>query len=83
MRDIGDEVEFKEGGIIRKRAALVLDNALALLEELVGEGLFNALEKGKFGDVKRPKNGGKGLEGVVAKGEHYSNPFIALMKGKR
>ena len=83
LRDIGEEVEFKEGGIIRQRAALVLDNAVALLEELVKEGLFNALEKGKFGDVKRPKNGGKGLDGVVAKGEHYSNPFIELMKGRR
>ena len=83
MRDIGEEVEFKEGGIIRQRAALVLDNAVALLEELVQEGLFNALEKGKFGDVKRPKNGGKGLDGVVAKGENYFNPFIDLMKGRR
>ena len=83
MRDIGEEVEFKEGGIIRQRAALVLDNAVALLEELVKEGLFNALEKGKFGDVKRPKDGGKGLDGVVAKGENYFNPFIDLMKGRR
>ena len=83
MKDIGEEVEFKEGGIIRRRAALVLDNAVALLEELVKEGLFNALEKGKFGDVKRPKNGGKGLSGVVAKGENYFNPFIELMKGRR
>ncbi len=83
LKDIGEEVEFKEGGIIRQRAALVLDNAVALLEELVKEGLFNALEKGKFGDVKRPKDGGKGLDGVVAKGEHYSNPFIELMKGRR
>ena len=83
MRDIGEEMEFKEGGIIRQRAALVLDNAVALLEELVHEGLFNALEKGKFGDVKRPKNGGKGLDGVVAKGENYFNPFIDLMKGRR
>ena len=83
LKDIGEEVEFKEGGIIRQRAALVLDNAVALLEELVKEGLFNALEKGKFGDVKRPKNGGKGLDGVVPKGEQYFNPFIDLMKGRR
>ena len=83
MKDIGEEMEFKEGGIIRQRAALVLDNAVALLEELVKEGLFNALEKGKFGDVKRPKDGGKGLDGVFHKGEHYSNPFIELMKGRR
>jgi beta-lysine 5,6-aminomutase alpha subunit len=81
MKDIGDEVEFKEGGIIRNRAAKVLDDAVELLEKIVAEGLFNALEKGIFGDVKRPKNGGKGLDGVCQKGENYMNPFVKLMKG--
>ena len=46
------------------------------------EGLFSALEKGIFADIKRPRNGGKGLAGVFEKGEHYYNPFIGLMKGK-
>jgi beta-lysine 5,6-aminomutase alpha subunit len=81
MRNIGDEVEFKEGGIIRNRAAEVLNDSVELLEKIVAEGLFNALEKGIFGDVKRPKNGGKGLDGVCQKGEHYMNPFVKLMKG--
>ena len=83
MRSIGDEMEFKENGICRNRAKLVLDNTITLLEEINKEGLFTALEKGIFGDVKRPKNGGKGLEGVTAKGENYYNPFVELMKGKR
>jgi len=39
------------------------------------------LEMGLFGDVKRLKNGGKGLEGVVYKGINYMNPFISIMKG--
>ena len=81
MKDIGEEVEFKEGGIIRNRAARVLGDAVELLEKIVAEGLFNALEKGIFGDLKRPKNGGKGLDGVVQKGENYMNPFVKLMKG--
>ena len=72
-------MEFKEGGIIRNRAKEVLDNAIALLEKLNEEGLFTALEKGIFGDVKRPKNGGKGLEGVCEKGANYLNPFVKLM----
>jgi beta-lysine 5,6-aminomutase alpha subunit len=80
MKNIGDEMEFKEGGICRKRAHEVLDNTIKLLEELVKEGLFTALEKGIFGDVKRPKDGGKGLAGVVTKGENYFNPFIKMMK---
>ena len=83
MKSIGDEMEFKEGGIIRTRAKGVLDKAIDLLQQLTTEGLFNALEKGIFGDVKRSRVGGKGLDGVVEKGSHYMNPFINLMKGKK
>ncbi|MGM9773878.1 MAG: lysine 5,6-aminomutase subunit alpha [Candidatus Egerieousia sp.] len=83
MHDIGDEVEFKENGIIRNRAKEVLDNSIALLQEMTKDGLFNTLEQGKFGDVKRPKNGGKGLEGVTEKNTNYMNPFIDLMKGRK
>ena len=83
MHSIGEEMQFREGGICRERAKLVLSNTIALLEEIVKEGLFTALEKGIFGDVKRPKNGGKGLEGVTQKGENYYNPFVEIMKGKR
>ena len=83
MKSIGEEMEFKEGGIIRKRAQEVLDNAIALLEQMTSIGLFNALEKGIFGDVKRSRVGGKGLDGVVEKGANYMNPFINLMKGRK
>lgn len=76
MKSIGEEVEFKENGIIQRRAQEVLSKATALLEELKDEGLFTAIEKGIFGGVKRPKNGGKGLQGVTPKGEHYYNPFV-------
>ena len=82
MHSIGDDVEFKEGGIMQTRAREVLDKTIALLEELVGEGLFTALEKGKFGDVKRPRDGGKGLAGVALKGAEYYNPFIELIKNR-
>lgn len=81
MKNIGDEVEFKEDGIIRRRAQFVLEEALKLLEGMEKEGLFTALEKGMFGDVKRPRNGGKGLEGVAARNDRYINPFIDIMKG--
>ena len=57
-----------------------MNNAIDLLQDIVREGLFTALEKGIFGDVKRPKDGGKGLAGVVTKGENYFNPFIKMMK---
>lgn len=80
MRNIGNEVEYKEGGIIQTRAREVLDNTIVLLDRMHDEGLFSALEKGIFGNVKRPKNGGKGLSGVTPKGTHYYNPTIELMK---
>lgn len=83
MKDLGSEVEFKEGGIIRNRAKEVIDNSIALLERIEQEGLFSALEKGIFGDVKRAKTGGKGLDGVIQKGKMYQNPFINLMKGEK
>ena len=82
MYDIGEEMEFREGGIVRTRAAFVLEKAIALLEKITEEGLFSALEKGMFADVKRPKNGGKGLAGVSEKGSHYVNPFIDTMKNR-
>ena len=76
-KHIGDEVEFKEGGIIQSRAQEVLGKADALLAEVEKEGLFATIEKGKFGGVKRPFDGGHGLEGVCLKGDNYFNPFIA------
>ncbi len=81
MKNLGDEVEYKENGVIRKRAESVLEEAINTLEKIEKEGLFSALELGLFGDVKRAKTGGKGLDGVVAKTDNYSNPFINLMKG--
>ena len=83
MKNIGDEVEFKENGIIKNRASKVLNDAHELLDNMVKEGLFEALEKGMFGAIKRSKTGGKGLSGVVAKSDYYFNPFIALMKGEK
>ena len=82
MRNIGDEVEFKSNGIIQKRAAEVLNLAIDLLEKIQQEGLFSALEKGIFADIKRPFNGGKGLSGVVKQSGKYQNPFVGEMKGK-
>ena len=50
----------------------------ALLAEVEKDGLFSTIEQGKFGGVKRPFDGGHGLEGVCTKGENYFNPFIEL-----
>ena len=49
--------------------------------EVEKEGLFTTIEKGIFGGVKRPKDGGHGLDGVCTKDEMYFNPFIPMMLG--
>ena len=83
MRSIGEDVEFKEGGIMQTRARLVLDKTINLLDEINQQGIFTALSKGTFADIKRPIDGGKGLDGVAPKGDHYYNPTIELMKNFR
>jgi len=80
-RAIGDEMEYKQDGIIQKRAQFVLSEAEKLLKDIEKEGLFATIEKGKFGGVKRARDGGKGLAGVCVKDENYFNPFIGLMLG--
>jgi beta-lysine 5,6-aminomutase alpha subunit len=79
MADLGDEITYKKGGIMEKRVDEVLNKACDLLSEIEGMGLFKTLEKGVFGGVKRPIDGGKGLDGVVEKDTSYLNPFIELM----
>ncbi len=79
MADFGNDIEFKENGIIRNRASFVLNKAKDLLKEIEGLGLFATLEKGIFADIKRSEDGGKGLNGVVAKSGVYTNPFVDLM----
>jgi beta-lysine 5,6-aminomutase alpha subunit len=79
MQDISSELFFKEGGIIQSRANEVLDKACALLSQIEKNTLFTTLEQGIFAGIKRSRNGGKGLDGVVLKSEEYFNPFINLM----
>lgn len=78
MADFGSDIEFKKGGIMEQRAEFVLNSALELLETIEREGLFHTLEHGKFGGIKRPVDGGKGLDGVVPKESSYLNPFPEL-----
>lgn len=84
MRDLGDEITFKDGGLVQARAQHVLSDALGILSEIAGIGLFETLEQGKFAGIKRSPQRGKGLEGVVAKDHTYLNPFIEIfMQGGR
>jgi beta-lysine 5,6-aminomutase alpha subunit len=80
-KNLGDEIEFKQDGIIQTRSNEVLEKADELLAQIEKEGLFQTIEQGKFGGVKRGRTGGKGLDGVAKKDAGYINPFIQLMLG--
>lgn len=74
-RHLGDEIIFRPGGMIEKRAQEVLAKAVGMLEEVQSIGLFSAIEKGMLADVKRTMTGGKGLQGVIQKAQDYYNPM--------
>jgi len=78
--DLGDEIEFKRGGIIQTHAQQVLAGAQALLERIAEEGLFKAIERATFGDVSRKLDEGRGLEGIVRTEPGYFNPALELMR---
>jgi beta-lysine 5,6-aminomutase alpha subunit len=78
-RDLGEEIEFKPGGIIQTRAQDVLAGAHELLERIAEVGLFAAIERASFGDVSRRVDEGRGREGIVTTGEGYFNPAVELM----
>jgi beta-lysine 5,6-aminomutase alpha subunit len=80
-RHLGDEIEFKRGGIVQTRAQEVLAGAHELLERIAENGLFAALGEGVFGDVPRRIDEGRGTEGIVTVGEGYLNPATELMRG--
>jgi beta-lysine 5,6-aminomutase alpha subunit len=80
---LGDEIEFKADGLVAQRATQVLGEALALLEEVRREGIWDAIGRGAFADVKRTRTGGKGYAGVVAREADYLNPLLVALEGDR
>jgi beta-lysine 5,6-aminomutase alpha subunit len=74
-RGFGDEIAIKPGGKIERRAHEVLHGAVRILERVAERGLMASIEDGTFADVKRPRDGGRGYEGVFAKDPAYWNPF--------
>jgi len=78
--DLGEEIEFKRGGIIQTRAQQVLAGAHTLLEQIAETGLFQAIDDASFGDVSRKIDGGRGLEGIIDTEPGYYNPVVGLMR---
>jgi beta-lysine 5,6-aminomutase alpha subunit len=81
-KHLGDEIEFKKGGIIERRATEVLSNAHAMLVEVQREGIWDAIARGAFAEVKRKRDGGKGLAGVTERAAEYVNPLLDALEGR-
>ena len=79
MRDLNGEICFRPDGFIQRRAETVLHEAVEMLEKIADAGLMQALANGWFADIKRLPEGGKGLDGVIARSPEYVNPFIDLI----
>ncbi len=82
MADLGEEIVFKKNGIMVRRAKQVLDEAVKFMQHVDKTGLFDAIEKGMFAEIKRHKDGGKGFNGVVEKAADYWNPFEDFLHKK-
>jgi beta-lysine 5,6-aminomutase alpha subunit len=74
-RHLGDEIAWKPDGIVERRAQSVLSQATDLLGRVGELGLMHAIEGRAFADVSRPPDGGRGFDGVFARGDGYWNPF--------
>lgn len=67
-------------GFIARRARQVLAEAIDLLERICDDSLLEAIADGTFGLMRRPADGGKGLDGVAKKSDAYYNPVTEAME---
>lgn len=79
-RHLQDEIVFKPDGIIQGRVDSVLKETTDMLETIAGKGLIKAIGDGMFAGISRSTDGGKGADGVAAKGQKYMNPFMDHFK---
>jgi beta-lysine 5,6-aminomutase alpha subunit len=73
-------------GFIGQRARQVLGESIELLERILAHqgktGLLDAIADGTFGLMKRPADGGRGLDGVAKKAPRYYNPATEILESK-
>src|SRR4051794_19981020 len=78
--NLAEDFHPTRGGFIQQRAQQVLAESVELLERICDDGLLRAIADGTFGVTKRPSDGGRGLEGVVAHADGYYNPVTAILE---
>jgi len=83
---LGEDFRPAPDGFIAQRARQVLAESIELLERILSHqgkhGLLEAIGDGTFGLMKRPADGGKGLDGVAKKAPGYYNPASEILEGK-
>ena len=79
-RHLSEELRWNPTGRVVARAEEVLRQARELLETVASEGLFKAIARGVFADVRRPETGGRGLDGVIARHPNYLNPILKALE---
>jgi len=80
VKNLNDNLCLAPDSFVNRRANEVLAQAVDFLESVAQEGLMTSMAKGEFAEIKRPENGGKGLEGVFMRDKDYYNPFMDSMK---
>ena len=79
-RSFAQDFTLKRDSLTVRRAHEVLGRAEALLTETAAQGLFATIGQARFGDVARLPDGGKGLDGVFARGPAYFNPLLEILE---
>jgi beta-lysine 5,6-aminomutase alpha subunit len=77
-RPLRDSLAPVPGGPLDVRAREVLAEAVELLRRVDEVGMFDAIAHGWFAETARPRDGGRGREGVAERGPGYVNPFLEL-----
>jgi beta-lysine 5,6-aminomutase alpha subunit len=87
--NLAEDFQPAPDGFIARRANQVLGEAVQLLERIAadsdGEGdppLLAAIADGTFGLMRRPADGGRGLDGVARKSDAYYNPATEQLEAK-
>ncbi|WP_018656388.1 lysine 5,6-aminomutase subunit alpha TIM-barrel domain-containing protein [Actinomadura flavalba] len=77
--DLAEDFVPRPGGFVARRAERVLAESVELLERVADDGLLTAIAQGTFGVTRRPPDGGRGGEGVIARADGYRNPAAELL----
>ena len=81
-RHLGEEISFRPGGRIERRAHAVLAECESLLQRVADLGLMRSIEQAVFADVSRSPEGGRGFEGVFERAPEYYNPFEEALSAR-